>query len=79
MTSAAGTFSYMGYYFFAMAGNTGNMRVYATIMSLTGIARTLIYASGWGVILWVLFGLVRELSEKQQAVAAAPESAGHPG
>jgi len=71
LTSAASTFSYMGYYFFAVSGG-GGMGVFSTIMTLSGIARTIIHAGGWAVILWVLFGLVRELSEKQSAAGAVP-------
>jgi hypothetical protein len=31
-----------------------------------------VHAVAWAAILWVLFGLVRQLSEKQQAAAAGP-------
>ncbi len=75
LTSAASTFSYMGFYFFAMPGGGGGrgLGVFSIIMTLSGIAGTIIRAGGWAVILWVLFGLVRELSEKQSAAGAVAE------
>lgn len=76
LTSAASTFSYMGYYFFAVSG-VGGMGVFSTIMQLSAIAGTIIRAAGWGVVLWVLFGLVRELSERQSAASAVPGPPGH--
>jgi len=71
LTSAGRTFTAVGSSFFLASGSRPTA-VYSTIMWLNNIASTVIHAAGWGVILWVLFGLVRELSEKQQAAAPEP-------
>ncbi len=73
LTSAARTFTNWVQYFFVMSqGRT--TAIFNSISQLSYIAATFIHAAGLGVILWVLFGLVRELSEKQSAEGTTSES-----